>query len=729
MKLISTCFDKPAIAKVSHERFKALKVSLNDWVRIQDAYQINFCRLQPAVMSNEYLLCDCLITKSSSEPSAETTITPVDSYRAALRVTIDVEVQDTTVKQLRDLGFIYNQGTTLQKLDCVRNILDGLLVEAQSIVHNELKSSTLKLTVVSVYPDNGPVVITRGTRIILTDSADTGKESSVNDLVKSLGSLNLAKTGSEQSQKPTGLEKAYESLFEMVSYPLLYKDWIDSLGIECPKGILLYGPPGVGKTFLVSSIAKACHAKMFVIQGAEVYGPYLGESEEKLRAKFKEAQEWGVNQNEPVILFIDEIDALTPHRNQAQSHENRVVAQLLTLMDGIHSRGRLIVVAATNRPNSVDPALRRPGRFDREISLDAPDVSARRSLFSTQLKKMPTDDSIDLDALAAMTNGYVAADIASLCREAATHAVQRTKVHYTSEVFVCMADFKASFSIVGPSLQRGFQVQVEKTTWNDIGGLEDVKKRLKQAVEWPILHKASFLRLGLKPPRGILLYGPPGCSKTTLVKVIASSSGAAFLSINGAQLYSPYVGDSEAVVRATFQKARSSAPAIIFLDETEAIVGKRNMGSGGSSGDSVQERVLSTLLNEMDGVETAESVLVVGATNRPDMLDAALLRPGRFDQLVYVPPPDFEARCEILRIHTRHMPLADDVDLQVIAQMTDLYTGADLCNVCREAAMIALRSLQTATNVNMSHFEESLATIPPSISAEELNSYERDPHS
>ncbi|KAI7903084.1 P-loop containing nucleoside triphosphate hydrolase protein [Cokeromyces recurvatus] len=498
------------------------------------------------------------------------------------------------------------------------------------------------------------------------------------------------KTDEKSSEDISSLEKAYKALYEVVCFPFLYKEWIMKLGIECPKGVLLYGPPGVGKTFLVSTMSKQCNAELFIIQGPE--------------------------------------DALTPRRDNSQSHENRMVAQLLTLMDGVKSRGKLIVVGATNRPNSIDPALRRPGRFDREIHMEPPNIADRHALFKLQTNKMPLDDTVDLDTLSAMTNGYVAADINSMCRQAAMFAVQRASKQKDTEVFVNMSDFKSAFSIVGPSMQRGFQVQVDKKNWTDVGGLEEVKKRLKQAVEWPLLYKDAFKRLGLKPPRGILLYGPPGCSKTTLVKVIASSANVAFLSINGAQLYSPFVGDSEKIVRTTFQKARASAPAIIFLDETEAIVGKRDMGNGGSSGDSVQERVLSTLLNEMDGVESAESVLVVGATNRPDMLDAALMRPGRFDQAIYVPPPDEKARLEILKIHTKHMPLSEDVNLEDIAHRTNFYTGADLQNVCREAAMETLRSFQTAACVNMINFNKSLATIPASLNEESIKMYSKKPH-
>ncbi|KAI9355174.1 P-loop containing nucleoside triphosphate hydrolase protein [Pilaira anomala] len=630
--------------------------------------------------------------------------------------------------QLSNFGFIFDKATDQQKNMYIRSLVDGNIVKKDAVIS---KTPMFSLRVISTYPEDCIVLITSASRVTLTDSkCDTSNQ--VLELEKSLETMSIAGEDIGNIGKEnhiSSLQKAYEALFEVVCFPFLYKDWIEKLNIECPKGVLLYGPPGVGKTFLVSSIAKRCNAKLFIIQGPEIFGPFIGESEEKLRAKFTEAREYAIRENVPVILFIDEIDALTPRRDNSQSHENRMVAQLLTLMDGVKSRGRLIIVGATNRPNSIDPALRRPGRFDREISMDPPNAEDRYALFEAQLNKMPLDDAVDIETLSTMTNGYVAADINAMCREAAMNAIQRASKHHDSEVVVNISDFKSAFATVGPSMQRGFQVQVEKMNWDDVGGLEDVKKRLKQAVEWPLLYKDSFKKLGLKPPRGILLYGPPGCSKTTLVKVIASSANVAFLSINGAQLYSPFVGDSEKIVRTTFQKARASAPSIIFLDETEAIVGKRNMGNGGSSGDSVQERVLSTLLNEMDGVESAESVLVVGATNRPDMLDAALMRPGRFDQVVYVPPPDEYSRFEILKIHTKHMPLASDVDLMDIAARTNYYTGADLQNICRESAMEALRSNKLASDVTMVNFNFSLSTIPPSLNAESVKEYSKKPFS
>ncbi|KAG2232545.1 hypothetical protein INT48_000925 [Thamnidium elegans] len=717
---------RPATAKVSFSKFKELGVAPGKWAQIDTpTLKSYFCSLWPADIPRDHVEINTFIQLCSNNITNQVPrIIPVDTYSTAINVVLSYNLNKNITEeyQLSNFGFVFDRATDQQKNMYIRNLVDGIIVKKDTILS---KSLMLSIKVISTYPENCTVLISPASRVTLVDNkSDTSDQ--VLELEKSLETMSLAGEDIGNIGKEnhiSSLQKAYQALFEVVCFPFLYKDWVEKLNIECPKGVLLYGPPGVGKTFLVSSIAKRCNAKMFIIQGPEIFGPFIGESEERLRAKFTEAREYAIRENVPVILFIDEIDALTPRRDNSQSHENRMVAQLLTLMDGVKSRGRLIIVGATNRPNSIDPALRRPGRFDREISMEPPNAEDRYALFQAQLNKMPLDSAVDIEILSIMTNGYVAADINAMCREAAMAAVQRASKHSDIEVLVTMSDFKSAFATVGPSMQRGFQVQVEKMKWDDVGGLEDVKKRLKQAVEWPLLYKNSFKRLGLKPPRGILLYGPPGCSKTTLVKVIASSANVAFLSINGAQLYSPFV------VRTTFQKARASAPSIIFLDETEAIVGKRNMGNGGSSGDSVQERVLSTLLNEMDGVESAESVLVVGATNRPDMLDAALMRPGRFDQAVYVPPPDEHSRYEILKIHTKHMPLSSDIDLMDIASRTNYYTGADLQNICRESAMEALRSNKLASDVTMANFNKSLATIPPSLNAESVKEYSKKPHS
>ncbi|KAG0039433.1 hypothetical protein BGZ82_008288 [Podila clonocystis] len=595
----------------------------------------------------------------------------------------------------------YDTASDLMRRNIIHNILENLVLDKDCIITNE--HAGLLIKIVKCISGGAPSMVAKGTMInivrdpqeITKSEASGTKESRFDNKTISGNSINIL----------PGLEGPIKALLEVVSYPLLFPEHIQQLNIECPKGILLHGPPGVGKTLLVSTVAHICKAIMVIIYGPEIFGPYVGESEEKLRQKFDQASRIATADSKtPVIVFIDELDALTPHRNDAQAHESRVVAQLLTLMDGVASRGRVVVVAATNRPNSIDPALRRPGRFDREIRMEVPREEDRAKIINGLIKDMPhTLSSEELGMLARMTNGFVGADLEALCRESALKAVHRNVASLMedssgsvspAEVKVTMADFKRAFSTNAPSLQRGYGVVVEPVRWTDIGGLESVKTQLRQAVEWPVLYKDTFVRLGLKAPRGILLYGPPGCSKTTLVKAIATNSGASFLSVNGAALYSSFVGDSEKTIRETFHQARLSAPSIIFFDEIDTIVGKRNFSAGGSGsgGDSVQERVLSTMLNEMDGVENAAGVLIVAATNRVDLIDKALLRPGRFDRVVYVPPPDVEARRQILDIYTRDIPLSEDVDLDSIAQTTNMYTGADLQNVCREAALIALRT-------------------------------------
>ncbi|CAG8516485.1 3904_t:CDS:10, partial [Ambispora leptoticha] len=665
------------------------------------------------------------------------------------------ELQMSEKLQLNDLGFVWNSGNEEVQINTIRSMLKGFIVCEGCIIHDERRCLKLKIHKI-VSQKNSEASVEADTKIAisneykLSNMSSKNDENSIQQIISSVASLSLQDTlikstdtsiatlkASVIPQKTLitpssipGLEKAYESLLEMISYPLLYPDLLSQLNIECPKGVLIYGPPGVGKTYLVSTISKICDAKMITIHGPEIYGSYVGESETKLREKFTFAQRLTLEENCAVILFIDEVDALTPHRTESQSHESRVVAQLLTLMDGMESRGRLVIIAATNRPNAIDPALRRPGRFDREVAIDVPTEETRLKILRVQTQNMKLANDVDLLKLASLTNGYVGADLAALCREAAMSAIHRHNIARNTLVNltpITMLDFKTALSCVGPSMQRGFHVDVEKTNWENVGGLEDVKKKLQQAIEWPIKHRKTFERLGLKPPRGILLYGPPGCSKTTLVKVMASTSGATFFSINGAQLYSSYLGDSEKNIRIIFQRARSTAPSIIFFDEIDAIVGKRSMGEShegaDGNGDSVQERVLSMLLNEMDGIELATSVLVVGATNRPDLLDVALLRPGRFDKLLYVPPPDLQARREILKIHTINMPISEDFDLDSIAKRTEMYTGADLKNVCREAAIIALRQRHAANKVNMNHFLIALMTVRPRLTKEMLLHY------
>ncbi|KAG0227812.1 P-loop containing nucleoside triphosphate hydrolase protein [Mortierella sp. GBAus27b] len=779
------CDRQTGRCRVSPDRFKALGAGVGQWIllRSNDANHADqiYGRVWPARYDcQDDVLVDRYITRSTpqgdhqekSEVGQELEqVAPTSKdTRYSLKVletpVAKAQRLEVTVSRVRndgqhsEGGTTFEEATDLMKRNMVHNVLEDLVLEAGFSVANQ--HTGLMIKVKESTPSTGPLLVVKGTLIVILnehENQDTVGTTTSGPNSESTGDmLNRETTLAHNLKVLPGLEGPVKALLEVVSYPLLYPHLIARLNIECPKGVLLHGPPGVGKTLLVSTVTHICHAQMITIFGPEIIGPYVGESEEKLRLKFDHASRIALDDpKRPVMIFIDELDALTPHRSDAQAHESRVVAQLLTLMDGVVSRGRVVVIAATNRPNSIDPALRRPGRFDREIRIDVPGEVDRRRIIESLIKDMPHSlDDDELGRLARMTNGFVGADLEALCRESALSAVHRSIMTTTTgrnattiakadgtsaAVKVTMSDFKRAFSAHAPSLQRGYAVAVEPVQWTDIGGLEGVKTQLRQAVEWPVLYKETFSRLGLKAPRGILLYGPPGCSKTTLVKAIATNSGSSFLSVNGAALYSSYVGDSEKTIRETFRQARLSAPSIIFFDEIDTIVGKRSFSSGGNDGggDSVQERVLSTMLNEMDGVENATGVLIVAATNRVDLIDKALLRPGRFDRVVYVPPPDLEARRQILSIYTRDIPLADDVNLDDIAQTTELYTGADLQNVCREAALITLRTriLGTETNamtmadeaepsqepVNANDFRQSLASVKPSLTNAMLLEY------
>jgi transitional endoplasmic reticulum ATPase len=454
---------------------------------------------------------------------------------------------------------------------------------------------------------------------------------------------------------------------------------------------------------------------------------FYGESEQRLREIFEEAKK-----NAPSIIFIDEIDAIAPKREEVTGEvEKRVVAQLLALMDGLEARGNVIVIAATNRPNALDPALRRPGRFDREIEIGVPDKQGRLEILQIHTRNMPLAKDVDLNRLAEMTHGFVGADLAALCREAAMKALRRylPKIDLSQEriplevleqLEVTMQDFLEAYKEVTPSALREVYVEIPNVEWSDIGGLEQVKQELREAVEWPIKHPEAFKRMGIKPPKGILLYGPPGCGKTLLAKAVATESEANFITIKGPEIFSKWVGESEKAIREIFRKARQAAPCIVYFDEIDAIAPIRGLGFGDSV---VTERVITQLLTEMDGIQSLENVVVLASTNRPDMLDPALLRPGRFDRLIYVPPPDYEARLEIFKVHTRNMPLAEDVDLQQLARMTEGYSGSDIEAVCREAGMLALRENINAERVEMRHFVEALKRVYPSITEDMVKSY------
>jgi len=527
-----------------------------------------------------------------------------------------------------------------------------------------------------------------------------------------------------------GLKEELMKVREMIELPLKHAELFERLGIDPPKGVLLYGPPGTGKTLIAKAVANEAGANFSSIQGPEIMSKYYGQSEERLREKFEEAQK-----NAPSVLFIDELDSIAPKREEVTGEvERRVVAQLLTLMDGLSGRGQVIVIGATNRDEAIDPALRRPGRFDREIEIGVPDREGRKEVLQIHTRGMPIEGSEEereglLTELADVTHGFVGADLAALAREAAMKTLRRylpeldlekpIPAEVLERMRVTADDFKNALKEVEPSAMREVLVEIPRIQWSDVGGLEDVKMKLREAVEMPLKDPESFRRLGIRPPRGVLLSGPPGSGKTLLAKAVATESESNFISIKGPEVMSKWVGESEKAVRMIFKKAKQVAPCIVFLDELDAIAHRRGMDN--DSG--VSERVVNQLLTSMDGLESLEDVVVIGATNRPDLIDPALLRTGRFDRILLVPAPDKAARLEVLKVHTREMPI-EGVDLEELAVDLDGYTGADIEGLCREAAMIPLRENRKAKKVGMPHFQEALKTVPPSLDEDTIKFYE-----
>lgn len=556
----------------------------------------------------------------------------------------------------------------------------------------------------------GPVIIRERTRIIVAREPVGEKLDEMDVRYEDIG----------------GLKREIEKIREMVELPLRYPELFKRLGIEPPKGVLLYGPPGCGKTLLAKAVANESEANFFAINGPEITSKYYGESEAKLREIFKKAEE-----NSPSIIFIDELDAIAPKREEVTGEaEKRVVAQLLTLMDGLKGRGQVIVIAATNRVDAVDPALRRPGRFDREIEIRIPDEKGRLEILQIHTRGMPLADDVDLKKLASITHGYTGADIAALCREAAMKALKRYLPLFEMEsgiipkelldkMVVNMDDFMNAYREIVPTAMREVEISIPNVKWSDIGGLDDVKRQLREVIEWPLKYPEKFKKMGITPPKGILLYGPPGTGKTLLAQAIASETNMNFIAVKGPELLSKWVGESEKGIRRVFKRARMAAPAIIFFDEIEALVPQRGLDVSG-----VMDRVISQFLTELDGISRLTDVIVIGATNRPDLIDRALLRPGRMDLLIYVPPPDKTARFHILKIHTKDMKLSNDVDLMYIAEITEYYTGADLAAIVREAAMNALRRDLNAEYVTMNDFIQALSKVGPSLNDKIISWYE-----
>ena len=604
--------------------------------------------------------------------------------RANAGIGIDdrVTIRKTTAKPAQKLTLAPTGNLALRSgSEYVKRSLEGRPITRGDHVRIQIMGRIIEYQVVNFQPVVDAVLIALSTQLDLRTEPVRVSEAVTGVTWEDIG----------------GLDEPIRKLREMVELPLRHPELFERLGIEPPKGVLLHGPPGTGKTLLAKAVANEAAAQFYNISGPEIMSKYYGESEQRLREIFKEAQE-----NAPSIIFIDELDSIAPKREEVTGEvERRVVAQLLSLMDGLEARGEVIVIAATNRPNAVDPALRRGGRFDREIEIGIPDMHSRNSILQIHTRGMPLAEDVNLLRLAETTHGYVGADIAILAKEAAMRALRRVlpeiyleeeiiKPEVLEKLVVRMKDFEDALKEIEPSALREVFVEIPNVSWDDVGGLEGPKQELLESVEWPLEYPEVFEHSQTTPPHGILLFGPPGTGKTLLAKAVATESEANFISIKGPEVLSKWVGESERAVRELFRKAKASAPTIVFIDEIDAITPVR----GGSFGDShVTERVISQILTELDGIEELKDVVVIAATNRPDMVDSALLRPGRFDRLIFIPVPDRKARLEILKIHLKGKRLAEDIDLEKLADSTKGHTGADLAGIIREASMLAIRGL------------------------------------
>lgn len=635
-----------------------------------------------------------------------TTVKPLGATRIVLApiegqvIQIEGEVNDLVKRQIMK-----------------RPVMEGDLIPiisttASPILGHMNTGQTIPLIAVKVEPE-GVVIIKEQTEIELLDKPVTGYDS-------------LATTGITYEDLG-GLGDQIQRLREMIELPLKHPEVFDKLGINPPAGVLMHGPPGTGKTMIAKAVANESGAKFFSIAGPEIMSKHYGESEKGLRDIFEEASD-----NAPSIIFFDELDAIAGKREDSVGEvERRVVAQLLTLMDGVSDRGQVVVIGATNRINAIDLALRRPGRFDREIEISVPDRDDRLEILQIHTRSMPLSKDVNLEELADNTHGFVGADLAALCREAAMKALrsfsrdfnleqeipqeQLNKIEITSE------DFSLALKEVEPSAMREVMVEIPSVKWNDVGGLDKSRQEILEAVEWPLSNPERFREMGLQPPNGILLYGPPGTGKTLIAKAVATEISANFISIRGPQLLSKWMGESEKAIREVFKKAKQVSPCIIFFDEIDALAPIRGMDSSSRA----MERVVNQLLVEMDGLEVLKDVVVVAATNRPDMIDPALLRSGRFDRAVFIGPPAKDGREEILRIHARNMPLSEDVDLIEIADLTDGYVGSDLEAICREAVLLAMRENFNAKIVEMRHFRNALKKVRRALNENILEYYQQ----
>jgi len=598
----------------------------------------------------------------------------------------------------------------------LKQILENRVISRGDLIPLGIMGRRINLIVTGFQPPAAAVIVVPSTQVVLSE-----KPAKV--LATEIPRISYEDIG--------GLNDEIRKVREMIELPLRYPELFERLGVEAPKGVLLHGPPGTGKTLLAKAVASETNANFSSISGPEIMSKFYGESEGRLREIFDNAQE-----NAPSIIFIDELDSIAPKREEVTGEvEKRVVSQLLALMDGLQSRGKVVVIGATNRPNALDPALRRPGRFDREIEIGVPNKDGRLQVLQIHTRGMPLTDDVDLKRLANVTHGFVGADLEALTKEAALHALRRIlpEIDFEAEsvpaeilnkIIVDMNDFQESLKEIEPSAMREVLVEVPNVKWTDIGGLAEVKEELQEAIEWPLKYPEIFAYMNTAPPKGVLLYGPPGTGKTMLAKAVANESEANFISIKGPEVLSKWVGESEKAVREVFRKARQASPTIIFFDELDSITPVRGTGFGGSQ---VTERVISQILTELDGLEELKDVVVIGATNRIDIVDPALLRPGRFDKLLNVPVPDLDARKAILKIHLEKKPLAEDVKIDTLAEKTEGYSGADLAALANTTSMLVIKEHITKSKtlekaketlkdlkISMKYFEKTLEKMKPS---------------